>query len=218
MNKTYKILAALLSYPREELMNSLDSIFSLIKEEKLLIGSNAKKINGLIDHMKATDLLDLQSDYVSLFDRGRAVSLHLFEHIHGESRDRGQAMVDLSDLYKENGLEINTAELPDFIPLFLEFLSTLDEAKAIEFLGEPIDIISLIGKRLKQKKSPYQAIFAVLENLSTKKAKEITLKEAIIPEKSAEEIDKEWEEPEVTFMGNKSPESCGSCSSASSCN
>ena len=215
MNKIYKILASLINYPREDLIESLDLFSNIIKTEELLSKKDLKNLTSLIDYLKNTDLLDLQTEYVNLFDRGRAVSLHLFEHIHGESRDRGQAMVDLSNLYQENGLEINAAELPDFLPLFLEFLSTIDEQKAIDYLGEPIDIIALIGIRLKQKKSPYHIVFSILENLSTKKARKITPKEAIIIEKNNEQIDEEWEDPQVTFLGNKEPSSCGSC--AGSC-
>ena len=80
-------------------------------------------IATLIDQMAALGELEAQAKYDSLFERGRSLSLWLFEHVHGESRDRGQAMVDLMAQYDMAGFEINAKELPDYLPMYLEFLS-----------------------------------------------------------------------------------------------
>jgi nitrate reductase delta subunit len=115
----------LLSYPTEELQSAAPELSANLAEERLLPESVLTKLRGFVDEIATTDLFDLQERYVLLFDRTRSLSLHLFEHIHGESRDRGQAMIDLSQLYERHGLMIEARELPDYLPLFLEFLSTL---------------------------------------------------------------------------------------------
>src|SRR5690606_38327937 len=100
------------------------------------------------------------------FDRSPAHSLHLFEHVHGESRDRGQAMVDLLQQYRSNGFEPAAAELPDHVPLFLEYLSLLEPAAAELLLGEAIHVLAAIGDRLGRNDSPYAVVFTVLRSLT----------------------------------------------------
>ncbi len=116
----------------------------------------------LVHDLRGHDLYELQERYVLLFDRTRSLSLHLFEHVHGESRDRGQAMVDLRALYGSKGLVGAENELPDFTPLFLEFLSTLDPAEALPLLGEPAHVFMALAERLHKRKSPYEAVFRAL--------------------------------------------------------
>ena len=106
-----------------------------------------------------------------LFDRTRSLSLHLFEHVHGESRDRGQAMIDLKSLYESAGLEISATELPDFVPLFLEFLSTRPRAEACELLGQPAHILAAMAERLRKRHSAYEAVFRALVALAATKPK-----------------------------------------------
>ena len=103
--------------------------------EKLLPASVRRQLKLLIDEIATGDLYDLQERYVLLFDRTRSLSLHLFEHVHGESRDRGQAMIDLKAQYEKNGLAISASELPDFVPLFLEFLSTRPVERGVRVVG-----------------------------------------------------------------------------------
>ena len=125
MTRTFKVLSALLSYPTAQLQDGLRrSSTALIDGEALLPAAVRRQLARLTGELANGDLYDLQERYVLLFDRTRSLSLHLFEHVHGESRDRGQAMIDLKSLYENGGLEIDAAELPDFLPLFLEFLST----------------------------------------------------------------------------------------------
>ena len=120
--RTYRALAALLTYPTEELVGAIEEISSTLQTEGLLSVASRRSVERLLRELRTLDLFDLQERYVTLFDRTPSLSLHLFEHVHGDSRDRGQAMVDLIELYRRHGVEIATHELPDFLPLFLEFL------------------------------------------------------------------------------------------------
>ena len=135
MTRTFKVLSALLSYPTAELQQAAGEMKTVLAAEKLLPAAVLRAVLALLDEIESRDLYDLQERYVLLFDRTRSLSLHLFEHVHGESRDRGQAMIDLQNLYAEKGLEIGTSELPDFVPLFLEFLSTQPRAEAFHVLA-----------------------------------------------------------------------------------
>src|SRR5262249_57680544 len=124
MSRTFKVLSALLSYPTEELQAAVPELAAALSRESLIPAAIRRRLDVLLNEIATGDLYDLQERYVLLFDRTRSLSLHLFEHVHGESRDRGQAMIDLKALYEKAGLEIDAAELPDFVPLFLNFLST----------------------------------------------------------------------------------------------
>ena len=145
----------------------------------------------------------MQERYVFLFDRTRSLCLHLFEHVHGESRDRGQAMVDLKTLYAKGGLEIGANELPDFLPLFLEYLSTrpADEARAL--LTEPLSVIVALKERLVKRKTPYAAVFSVLEAMAGREPVTSQLDELRkAPDddpNDLEALDAAWEDQPVTF-------------------
>jgi nitrate reductase delta subunit len=91
MARTLKVLSALLSYPTQELQGAGDALRSALRDEPLLPDETQKHLQQLIGEIAVGDLYDLQERYVDLFDRGRSLSLYLFEHVHGESRDRGQA-------------------------------------------------------------------------------------------------------------------------------
>ena len=121
---------------------------------------------SLAEDIAGMDLFDTQERYVWLFDRTRSLSLHLFEHVHGESRDRGQAMVDLAQHYEQNGFVISTRELPDFLPLFLEFLSVIPVEDARQLLDDPIEIIATLDERLRKRKSAYRVVFQALRAIS----------------------------------------------------
>ena len=155
--KTFKVLGLLMSYPKPEWIAHLDECEALLMEEKFLPKKHLQAVLAFIAELKVADIYDVQEEFVGTFDRGRTHSLHLFEHIHGESRDRGQAMVNLADAYEEKGFFIDQAELPDYIPLFLEFLSLCPVDEAVALLGEPIDIVATIAARLKKRGSSYAA-------------------------------------------------------------
>lgn len=154
----YRILSALLSYPQPELIDALPEISQALQAEP----AHQAALQDLLDHLRQTPLLHLQESYVDTFDRSHALSLHLFEHIHGESRDRGQAMVDLLEEYRRHGFEPVSAELPDYVPLFLEFLSLLEPDTASALLGEAIHVLAALGQRLQQRDSLYASALLLL--------------------------------------------------------
>lgn len=158
----YRLLSALLCYPEQELLDALTEV-----EGELAAHPDAEEaLQPLIGHLASQDLIALQETYVATFDRNRAHSLHLFEHVHGESRDRGQAMVDLLETYRQHGFEPVVSELPDHVPLFLEFLGVIDPAVAQDLLDDAIHVLAAIGARLARNESPYASVFVVLRGLS----------------------------------------------------
>ncbi len=166
MAGTFKALSALLSYPGAELQQAADELRARLAGDGLLPPAIVRRLDRLIEEIASGDLYDLQERYVLLFDRTRSLSLHVFEHVHGESRDRGQAMIDLKSLYERNGLELAATELPDFLPLFLEFLSTRPLAEARELIGQPAHILSALAERLRKRRSSYEAVFRALVALA----------------------------------------------------
>ncbi len=203
MTNTYKALSALLSYPTAELKESADEIYYMIRKEALAPEKILRKIEPLIGDLKKLDIFELQERYVFLFDRTRSLSLHLFEHVHGESRDRGQALVDLKTLYAESGLDIEASELPDFLPLFLEYLSTRSAIEARTLLAEPLSVIVTLKERLAKRKTSYAALFRVLEAIAGGKPAQAELDELRkAPDDDPNDfqaLDAAWEDQAVTF-------------------
>jgi nitrate reductase delta subunit len=203
MRPGLKALAALLTYPTAELQRAADEIASVIGAEKAIPARLRDEIGEFISEVSTADLYDLQERYVLLFDRTRSLSLHLFEHVHGESRDRGQAMIDLTAMYEKNGLAISAAELPDFIPLFLEFLSTLPAAEAHDLLGQPAHIFVALAERLRKRRSPYEAVFRAVVALANAKPEGQVLAALLdAPDPDASDLgalDAAWEDEPVTF-------------------
>lgn len=203
MSNTFKALSVLLSYPTAELKDCVGDIRAIIRSEASAPDWALRQLERLLDDLEANDLYELQERYVFLFDRTRSLSLHLFEHVHGESRDRGQAMVDLKALYAQGGLEAAEGELPDYLPIFLEYLSTRPADEACALLSEPVNVIAALKERLARRKSPYAAVFRVLEAMAgrTPEATELEqLRKA--PDADADDfeaLDKAWEDEPVTF-------------------
>ncbi|MCF8473433.1 MAG: nitrate reductase molybdenum cofactor assembly chaperone [Emcibacter sp.] len=212
--KTFKILGLLLSYPTDDLMKHMDDLMQVLEREKFLPAKNLKKIKAFVGEFKTRNMYDIQENYVELFDRGRAHCLQLFEHIHGESRDRGQAMVNLAEAYGEKGFFINSGELPDYLPLFLEFLSLCPADEATELLGDPITVIAAIGVKLKKRGSSYAVVFEALEALSKVKPDMDLIARAKlepIEDMSFSDIDKEWEEAAAFDNKDTGTDDCNSC-------
>ncbi len=213
---TFKLLGLLLSYPNEDMQNNLGEVKTALASEGLISAKTQKPLFEFIDSLARRNLMRIQEEYVALFDRSRANSLYLFEHIHGESRDRGQAMVDLADHYKAHGFTLSAKELPDYLPLFLEFLSQVPATDAQELLSETIHIIAGVGAKLKAKKCGYHHVYRALEALSTVKVDEKFLEQAVSEaekeDTSLEALDKEWEEaPAFDGAGDLG---CNTCPSA----
>ncbi len=203
MTLTFKVLSALLSYPTGELQKAVPELTVAIESEALLPRAVGRQLQSLLDEIATGDLYDLQERYVLLFDRTRSLSLHLFEHVHGESRDRGQAMIDLKALYEGQGFEVDAAELPDFIPMFLEFLSTQPRSEAYELLGQPAHIFSALAERLRKRKSAYEAVFRSLTSLAASKPKGEDVAALLQqPDPDATDLaalDAAWEDEPVNF-------------------
>lgn len=193
--KTYRALAALLMYPEAELIEALPELRAALPRER--------DLGALIDELASEDLHVLQERYVDLFDRSRALSLHLFEHVHGESRDRGQAMVDLAQTYSSRGMVVAGNELPDYLPAFLEFLSLVPGEEAQGLIGETAEIVRRLGDRLADRGSRYAAVFAAVLAAGGEAGLTRPIAEQLTPgeENSPAAIDKTWMDEPVTFGG-----------------
>jgi nitrate reductase delta subunit len=211
MSRTLKALSALLTYPTGELQQAAGEIGAVLAADRLLPPRIRCDLQELVDDLAGGDLYDLQERYVLLFDRTRSLSLHLFEHVHGESRDRGQAMIDLKAQYEQRNLFMTTAELPDFLPLFLEYLSLLPLREACETLGQPAHIFAAVAERLRKRRSAYEAVFRALVALSTAKPKDEEVAALLqLPDPDAGDLaalDAAWEDEPVNF-GPGSGEGC----------
>ncbi|PTB18933.1 nitrate reductase molybdenum cofactor assembly chaperone [Trinickia symbiotica] len=159
---TYAAFSALLDYPDEALLDALDSIEVQMRDVARSLQTKQAGLERFFEYLRERDLLTLQENYVALFDRGRSTSLHLFEHIHGESRDRGQTMVDLLRMYEQHGLFLKPGELPDYLPVFLEYLSRLPGPDARALLGETGEILRAIAEQLARRGSHYSFLVGAL--------------------------------------------------------
>jgi nitrate reductase delta subunit len=187
---TLRVLAALLSYPDAERRSHLPEMGEILHREQALPAGRLVELEALLRTLSRNDPLDVEADYVQIFDRGRATSLHLFEHVHGDSRDRGPAMIDLAQTYEKAGLLLAPAELPDYLPAVLEFASTQPPREAKTFLGELAHILNAIFGALQQRGSAYASVLGALLELAGEKAKPVA--------PAAEELlDETWAEPPV---------------------
>jgi nitrate reductase delta subunit len=201
-----KVIARVLEYPNEELQASKDALVAAVLQDNRLPGQNKEQLLRCIELVCEGNLLDRQEEYVGTFDKGRATSLLLFEHVHGESRDRGQAMVDLMEEYRANGLEIDARELPDYLPLFLEYLSTRPWDEISNWLEDIHHILGLLGERLYQRESLYHVLMDSLLVLSGREANRQELAQIVASEErddTPEALDKVWEEEMVKFVDDQ---------------
>jgi nitrate reductase delta subunit len=203
MARTYKALALLLSYPSREVCDVAGAALDAIDAEALVPAPVRRALRKLADELALDDLFDLQERYVWLFDRTRSLSLNLYEHVHGESRDRGPAMVALKELYAGKGLDLATGEMPDHLPVFLEFLSTLPDGEAASLLGEAAHVFAAIGERLHKRGSVYRSVFGALTALAAVPADKDALAAMMAePDDDPTDLaamDKLWAETAVTF-------------------
>jgi nitrate reductase delta subunit len=193
MAKSLRVLAALLGYPDASMRSHLREMRELVREERALSGARLAELDVLIDALERADPLDAESDYVELFDRGRGTSLHLFEHVHGDSRERGPALIDLGQTYEKAGLVLAEGELPDYLPAVLEFVSTQPAREAKAFLGEMAHIFNAVFGALRHRESAYASVLGALLELAGESA------QAVAPPVE-EALDESWAEP-VVFDG-----------------
>lgn len=209
---SFKALGALLDYPTPELQSAADEIEQALCEERVLPEAELEGVRAFVARLRARDIMDLQEYWIGLFDRSKRLALHLYEHSHGESRDRGQAMVNLALTYRMNGFELNAAEMPDYLPLFLEFLSVIPEVHAKRYLTDAIEIIEALRIRLEERDSTYAALLSALVTLASREA-DAGQVEAILVEEphdpaDLEELDREWAEQPVDFSAGAALKDC----------
>ena len=190
---TLRVLAALLGYPDARLRGHLPEMTALLAGDGAVSSARRAEIEALARWLAAADAIEVESGYVETFDRGRATSLHLFEHVHGDSRDRGPAMIDLAQTYERAGLYLAPGELPDYLPVVLEFASTQPPREAKAFLGEIAHLLNAIFGALVQRRSPYASVMGALLDLAGEPARAV--------EPAAEpSLDESWVEP-AAFEG-----------------
>lgn len=212
------LFSLLLGYPTVELQAACGEIGERLDGDAMLPSDTVARLRPLLARLASGDIYDAQEKYIDLFDRGRTHSLHLFEHVHGESRDRGQAMVDLRDRYIAAGLEPVGNELPDYLPLFLDYCSTLEPPAARAALAEPGIVLVALGARLAERHSDYAAIFTLLCDIAGLEQDE-EAQRALSPvddPDDLEALDAAWEDEEITFgaMAPSAPGAAPACSRA----
>lgn len=203
MDRTLKALSLILSYPTEALQAAMPAIGEVIVGDARIPLPIRAALGLLAARLEEDDLYDLQERYVMLFDRSRSLSLNLFEHVHGESRERGGAMVSLIETYRAGGFDPVTTELPDHLPVLLEFLATRPFAEAQDTLADAAHILDLLAHRLDRRESGYAAAFAALSALAAAEVDGEMLAGLLAePEDDPTDLaalDAVWEETEVTF-------------------
>ena len=187
---TLRALSQLLSYPDAAQRAQLPQLMPVLKKEDALSAARQAELQTLVTHLQRLDSLDAESRYVETFDRGRATCLHLFEHVHGDSRDRGPAMIDLTKTYEQSGLFLSPDELPDHLCVVLEFASTQPPEVAKSFLGEMAHILNAIFSALLKRESPYAVVLAAVLELAGHKAQAVQIV-------ADEPLDESWSEPEA---------------------
>ena len=187
---TLRVLAHLLRYPTAELREHAGELREALRAEAALPPARLTELDALLVHLSQQPALVVEADYVELFDRGRSTTLHLFEHVLGDSRDRGPAMIDLIQTYEKAGLDLGPDELPDHLCVVLEFASTQPPKLATEFLGEMAHILSAIFSALLKRESPYASVLAAVLEIAGEKAEPV-------PVVADPSIDESWAEPAV---------------------
>ena len=185
-----RVLARLIAYPDAQLRSELEALLQVLDDEDAVPARRRAELRALATGLLRQDPLVVEGHYVETFDRGRATSLHLFEHVHGDSRDRGPAMIDLVQTYEKAGLFLGPDELPDHLGVVLEFASTQPPALAKAFLGEMAHILNAVFSALLKRESPYAAVIAAVLELAGQKVQAV----AIPVEES---LDESWVEPQA---------------------
>ena len=199
---TLRVLAHLLSYPDTSLRAHMAEMTAALQRERALGADRLEELSALMQHLRGARAMDVEAHYVETFDRGRGTALHLFEHVHGDSRDRGPAMIDLLQTYEQAGLYLAPSELPDHLTVVLEYASTQPPAQARAFLRELTHILQAIFSALLRRESPYASVLAAVLELAGEKAQAVK-----IPDEPT--LDESWEEPAVfggcSTQGQASP-------------
>ncbi len=193
MSLTLRVLARLLSYPDAALRAHLGEMRDALRAEQALSAPRLAEIEALIASIERQSAIDAEADYVQLFDSGRSTSLHLFEHVHGDSRDRGPAMIDLVRTYEQAGLFLGEGQMPDHLPVVLEYASTQPPREARAFLAEIAHILNVILAALAKRASRYASVPGALIELAGETARTVAVPDDV-------PIDEAWDEP-LAFDG-----------------
>lgn len=203
MDRSLKAMSLLLSYPTEELQHAMPEIAGVLASDSRLTTAARRALRPLVETLQSGDIYEVQETYVALFDRSRSLSLNLFEHVHGESRDRGGAMVNLVEMYRAGGFDPVTSELPDHLPVLLEFLAMRPLADVQDTLADAAHILAALQTRLERRESPYDAVFAALLQIADARVDAGAVEQLLeLPDDDPEDLealDAVWEESEVTF-------------------
>lgn len=208
--KVLKLIGVLMDYPSEALWQHREELIDATAAPELS-PARRRQLADFVVELLDLDSMTAQERWLGLFDRGRSMSLLLFEHIHGESRDRGQAMVDLIDTYRKNGFEMASRELPDYLPLVLEYLSQRPQDEVADWLGHTSHILELIAARAGERESPYALLFELLIELATGEVDLAVMRRRVASEArddTAEAMDQVWEEEAVRFGPEAPAEDC----------
>lgn len=209
-----RLLGALLHYPGDDLAEAMPEIGPSLLGNPRISGAARRELEAFFTYWRERDLLTLQENYVAQFDRGRVTSLYLFEHVYGESRDRGQAMVDLMQTYERSGIYLAPGELPDYLPAFLEYVSVLPEPEGVARLKDIEHLLQAIDAGLAKRGSPYAGLTRALlwlTGASTAQREPAAPPEhvddaSLVPEaKDYEAIDASYQDAPVRFMGAGHP-------------
>lgn len=211
-----KVISHLLDYPTEALVEARHELAGAITAAREISPAQRLALLALLDRIAGGELMDAQETYTELFERGRYLSLLLFEHVHGESRDRGQAMVDLMAQYEEAGFAIGVRELPDYIPLYLEYLATRDDLVAREGLADVAHLLAVLAARLEERGSDYAVILHALLQIAGEEPQQAVAEAVPQVEQEGRDdsltaLDAVWEEEQVNFMQGAD---AGGCSGA----
>lgn len=163
----YKLLSVLLEYPEQELIDHLPELPERLAECDDTDDAERVALCEFIDHLATTPLTALQEDYVQTFDMTPEHSLHLTHHLFGDDKNRGPALIDLGELYKDYGVEVQGNELPDYLPLILEFAAYLDDNEAMVFLSDANKVFKVLTDNLNKAGSPYAALLSIVEGRAT---------------------------------------------------
>ncbi|QIL20319.1 nitrate reductase molybdenum cofactor assembly chaperone [Thermomonas sp. HDW16] len=208
--KLLKLMSVLLDYPGDELWQHGDELRAAL-DDPALSPKRQAQLRGFVDNLLASDPLEAQERWLGLFDRGRAMSLLLFEHIHGESRDRGQAMVDLLSTYRGHGFELGAKQLPDYLPVVLEYLSLRPTEEIRDWLAHVAHILELLAARAQERNSEYAAVLEVLVETAIGRVELDLLRKRVASEArddTPEAMDRVWEEEAVRFGAEAPADDC----------
>lgn len=171
MIPTYKALSLLLDYPSEALQQSLSSLYDRLCLEAYLDLDSLNDIREFILYVQSLSLTEWQEQYVTLFDYAKGTNLYLFDHVYGSSRERGQAMVDLKNMYQESGFLSCDDELPDYLPLFLEFAAIQSSnTDAERLLTEVVHVLENMEKAITRQQTPYTHVISTIHRLAQRAA------------------------------------------------